>query len=506
MGKRAHYFFAATLSFFLGVAWGSLDAVGMSEGLLVAALAVATLSLYYTGGRRSAHLLFFVICTGVALGALRYELAYTQVPHDLDAFESHTVTLQGVVIREPDMRERSTQLVVEVKNISGVEATGVVLVFHERLSEVAYGDTVEVAGTLTLPKSFETDFGRAFEYRTYLLAQGIDHTMTYPKVTVLESGAGSEFVAMLLSFKQKLSSAIDTALRAPEAGVAKGILLGEKQALGKELLASFRDAGLIHIVVLSGYNIAIMIEACMKLLSFLSLRIRCIIGSFIIVCFVLMVGLSATVLRAAIMATLVLIARATGRTYDILRALILAGVLMVSINPFLLMYDPGFQLSFLATLGLIVLVPLLERSTTWLPTLAGAKDFFLSTLAAQIMTFPLIAYIMGSVSLVAIVANVAVLPFIPLAMLLTTIVGCVGLISAPAAFTIGYPAYLVLKYVVALGEVLGNMSHASVALPPFSFAWVVALYIGIGISIGVFAMHKKPPSKPHASMGDPIPF
>ncbi|MFM2374365.1 MAG: hypothetical protein RLZZ234_360 [Candidatus Parcubacteria bacterium] len=500
------YFYAVTLSFFLGIALASATSIGYSEALLACVVASALVGMYFYRGKHLLHAVCCCILLGSACGVFRFEYGEHRASHDLDVYEEQQVVVFGVVVREPDTRERTTHLVVRVDAVGTTSEEGMVLVLHERLSPVVYGDRVEVTGMLSQPTSFDTDFGRQFHYREYLRAQGIDHVMTYPDVRVISHGAGWRFVAALLVFKHAVSASIETALRAPEAGLALGLVLGERQALGKDLLAVFRNAGLIHIVVLSGYNIAIMIEACMRLLTWIPPRTRSVIGGGIIFCFVVMVGPTATVLRAAVMASLVLIARATGRTYAILRALVVAGVLMVLVNPYLLMYDPGFQLSFLATLGLIALVPMLERACGWLPSCLGAKDYLLSTIAAQVMTLPLIMYAMGSVSIFAVVANVLVLPVIPVAMLLTAITGGVGMLSEAAAFVVGYPTYLILHYVMVQSSFFGTLPYGMFVLPPFSFTWVIALYIGMGSVMGLWAAYKKSPPKVVPSMDSPMPF
>jgi len=147
---------------------------------------------------------------------------------------------------------------------------------------------------------------------------------------------------------------IEAVIPEPQVGLAEGLLLGVKQALGDELEVVFRKTGIIHIVVLSGYNVMLVVIFITYVLSYvLPYRARVPFGILAIVCFAVLVGLSATVVRASIMASLILFARATGRTYAVMRALCFAGVIMVLINPYLLVYDVGFQLSFLATLGLI---------------------------------------------------------------------------------------------------------------------------------------------------------
>jgi competence protein ComEC len=503
------YFYTVALGAVLGVAFGSSSTFGVFESLVLGVLALGFCGLYVVQGRQCTYVYAALCCASIMAGALHAHYALAHMSHELDAFEGKHVELTGVVVREPERRERTTHLTVEVERVDFRDVHGTVLVFHDRLSQVAYGDRVVIQGEVSRPDAFTTEFGRTFNYAGYLRAQGIDHTVIYPQVEVLSGGEGLHIVSALYTFKQSLSASIDAALRAPESGLALGILLGEKQALGKELLDTFRNAGLIHIVVLSGYNIALLIAACMWVLRRFSLRAQNIIGGMLIIGFVTMVGPSATVLRAAVMAALVLVARATGRTYAILRALVIAGLLMLIVNPFLLLYDPGFQLSFLATFGLIALASHFERPLGRVPNFLGAREYLVATLAAQIMTFPIIAYSIGSVSAVAVMANVLVLPVIPYAMLLAAFVGFVGFISEGTAFLLGYPAYLVLKYVIVLGEFFGGVPYASFTLPPFSFVWVVGMYVFIGACVLMYQMRstlQNLPPKPTASMGDPIPF
>ena len=185
----------------------------------------------------------------------------------------------------------------------------------------------------------------------------------------------------------------------PEVSLGAGLLLGVKQALGTDLEADFRTAGIIHIVVLSGYNLMLVGIFISFLLSFfLSQRPRLICSMVAIVIFAILVGLSATVVRATIMALLMLFAGTSGKRYLVLRALMFAGLVMLLINPLLLVHDVGFQLSFMATLGLIVIAPLLQDKLASLPWQRVIKEYLLPTLATQIMVLPILLYQIGQFS------------------------------------------------------------------------------------------------------------
>jgi len=145
-----------------------------------------------------------------------------------------------------------------------------------------------------------------------------------------------------------------------------------------------------------------------------------------------------------------------------------------------LVYDPGFQLSFLATIGLIVGAPVFERYMLWVPTRLQIREYVTATLATQLFVTPFILFSMGSVSLVALLSNILVLIAVPFAMLTSFVAGVWGMLFSFAGIYVAYPAHLLLSYMIAVAEFLASFSFASVAVPAFSFAWVVVSYICIG--------------------------
>ncbi|MCH8329246.1 MAG: ComEC/Rec2 family competence protein [Nanoarchaeota archaeon] len=179
-------------------------------------------------------------------------------------------------------------------------------------------------------------------------------------------------------------------------------MLGTKQSLGEELKQDFIDTGIVHIVVLSGYNVTIVSDAIVGFFGyFLSGMVAFSLGLISIVFFAIMTGAGATIVRASIMAILVLIARRIGRTYEITRALLLAGLVMLIHNPWILVFDISFQLSFLATVGLIYLAPRFEKYVRFLPKFWDIRGIFAATIATQLFVLPFILYKMGTLSLVS---------------------------------------------------------------------------------------------------------
>jgi competence protein ComEC len=258
-----------------------------------------------------------------------------------------------------------------------------------------------------------------------------------------------------------------------------GLILGEKSSFSQALRQSFVNTGTIHIVALSWYNVTIVAEWIMKLfsqISFISLNFSIGIGIFAILLFIIMTGASSTAIRAGVMAVLALVARATGRNYDVARALVLAGVFMVLLNPFLLVFDVSFQLSFIATIAVILLAPKIEKYFLWAPERFELRDIISVTTAAYIFVAPFILYKMGNLSLVALPANILILPFIPFTMMLGFITGFVGLIWYVFAIPFGYISYLFLHYELSVVSFFSNLPFASFSFPNFPLTLTLLIY------------------------------
>lgn len=394
---------------------------------------------------------------------------FEENPHYQSQLET-VLTEEGIVVREPDIRASSQHLYVKVEN-------ELLLVTTDRYVNVSYGDHISFTGKLTKPTSFETDLGRTFNYGGYLHARGVNYVVSYAKITIKDSDKASVILGNVLQFKHLFMRNIEAVVPEPYAGLGEGLLLGVKQALGKDIEASFRTTGIIHIVVLSGYNIMLVVLFVMYIFAlFLPMRFRLVCGAISILLFALLVGLSPTVMRASAMALLLLLAQATERTYVVLRALVLTGVFMLILNPYLLVYDVGFQFSFIATLGLIVVSPYLASYVAFMPTWLKLREFLTATLATQIFITPILLYQMGQFSVVAVFANLLVLPMVPVAMLLTFITGMVGFISTSLSFLFGYLAYWSLAYIIFIAQIFAALPFAAYVVPAFPFYVVVIVY------------------------------
>ncbi len=491
---REAHFYSIGIAFACGVFLRSFFEWNTGTILLFVLIGVCCLCAWFIRGReRQSPLiliaLIFIVCS---LGMFRFQNAESQLS-TLASFEGEQTSFRARVAREPDERDTTTHLYV-YQIVDGGIGNELILVmvnsFEIRLQNIQYGDDITVEGKVKKPKSFVTDTGKEFPYEGFLRARGVLYTIPFAHVSLLEHRG--TFLGTLYRGKQKFLHTLERAIPEPASGLGAGMLLGVNSALGKQLDAVFRETGIIHIVVLSGYNIMVVVEALLYILAFFCFpRTRMIIGIAGITIFALLVGLSATVMRASLMATLLLIARTTGRTYAVLRALVLAGVFMLVLNPYLLVHDPGFQLSFLATLGLILFSPHIEKRLTYVPEKYGIRMFVTATIATQIAVLPLILYHMGLFSVVALIVNVLVLPMVPPAMGLTFLTGVLGLVSVPLGTLFGFFAYLSLMYIVRIAEFFGNLPFASFSVNAFPFWIVLVSYVLVGVGYVYFTREKQ---------------
>ncbi|MEK7087606.1 MAG: ComEC/Rec2 family competence protein, partial [Patescibacteria group bacterium] len=212
------------------------------------------------------------------------------------------------------------------------------------------------------------------------------------------------------------------------------------------------------------YNISIISIMMVNFLSYLFLPRRLIFWIVItsIIVFTLIAGAGASVVRAAIMGGLLVLASREGRFYKVTNAIVFAGALMLFFNPYLLRYDVGFQLSFLAALGLIYLAPHFNHWFANLPNFLSFRNNLSATLSAQIMTLPIIFWEFGRFSLVATIANVLILPAIPVTMLFGFLAGLSGFISLKIAELLILPAWLLLSYQIFVVKFLSILPWASI--------------------------------------------
>jgi competence protein ComEC len=241
--------------------------------------------------------------------------------------------------------------------------------------------------------------------------------------------------------------AYERVLPPEEATFLSGLTIGARGTLRDELKTAMQQSGTTHLVALSGYNITILAYVVMSiLLLFSSRRVAFVIATLIIVCFVIMTGAEASVVRAAIVGFLVLVAREMGRGHSMRNIILCAGVMMVLLNPKILVFDVGFQLSFLALLGILYVRPalmMLFRISD--ASFLSWRDNLLTTLAAQLTTLPVLVINFGMFSPISLISNILILEFIPLTMALGFLTAFTSFISYHLSFILGLLTLIFLK-------------------------------------------------------------
>ena len=400
------------------------------------------------------------------------------------------VYVEGVVTGDIESRDSYDRYVVEVAKIGGekVQEKFSVLVYEPYPTECIPGENISFSGNLREPENFLGSGGRIFDYKKHLNQQGI-YATAFIKESSCRGEAGRH--AFFAGARNFFVSAMKKVLPAQESSLLSGLILGLRGSLSPDLLDAFRVTGLIHIIVLSGYNVTLVAETVRRLFLWAPRKVSFVISLAVIALFVLLAGAQTAAVRAGSMATIALIARATNREYDGVRALVLVALLMTLVNPSQVLFSISFHLSFLATLGLLLFSPVCERIFRFLPQKFEMRGIVSATVATQVTLLPYLAYAIGEVSVIGIPANIVILPIIPIAMLFGFIVTVLAAVVPFAAFIIAPAAYLPLHAIIFLAEVSARIPGATVRLPEIP-ALLMLLFTGLIVFIGYeYTKHRK---------------
>lgn len=410
-----------------------------------------------------------------------------------------TVSIQAVVVSPPDPRDKTTLLRVRVESVTPQEAVGVfepaqpahglVQVLLPAGSEWQYGDRLLLTGKPVDPP--END---EFSYREYLARQMVYTYLSYPRVSLVAHNAGDPLLAWIYRFRDWAHKEIYRLYPSPEAPLLAGILLGIETGIPPDVARAFQDTGTSHVIAISGFNIAILAELFAKLFGKVLSRWWATLAAILaITCYTIMVGAAPSVVRAAIMGCLTLIATQIGRRATAYNSLGLSAGIMALFNPYL-PWDAGFQLSFAATLGLIVFgnrwqdsfANLLARripATTAKSVAGPVGEYFLTTLAAQVVTLPIILYHFGRLSLSAMITNPLILPVQPLLMTLSGSAVLAGLIADPLAHLLAWLSWPLPAYTIRVVEALARLPGGVLALGDMNLGMVILSYAAIFLPV-----------------------
>jgi competence protein ComEC len=391
------------------------------------------------------------------------------------ATDAAPVTVRGIVRVEPYLNNTHRYLLIAVdsqdlwRDGAWQPAPGGLLVLGGRFNPAHRGDRVSVTGVLQEAPSFP-----GFDYRAYLLRQDLGSYMRVASIRVLESEADRGFGTVFEQARRHAGEQIARLLPEPQAGLLRGIMLGENHRLGPDLRDAFSLTGTAHIVALSGTNITIAIIFLFFLTRpWLPHRPAVALAIVVVVAYTLFVGAEPPVVRAAIMGSCYLIAQALGRPTHGLTLLGAAALLMTLYQP-LMVLEVSFQLSFMAMVGLIVLAPRLLVRFKRLPP--GVRELLAATIAAQVFTDPLIAFHFGAIPLIGPLANLLAEPALPVIMALGAPVIVLGAIWEPLGQVAAWLCWVPLTWLVEVVQGMARVPGASLPLPDFGIAALLAWY------------------------------
>ncbi|MDD5146120.1 MAG: ComEC family competence protein, partial [Candidatus Pacebacteria bacterium] len=275
------------------------------------------------------------------------------------------ITLIGIVSEEPDIKEKVIRLTVEVQELNKEKSNGKLLITTNRYPEYKYGDKLEINGKLKNP-SEDLPAGRqglnGFNYKNYLQKDGIYSVMEWPKIETIGSGFGNPVMEIIYSFKNKFKEVCRKFISPPQLGLLEALVFGDEQNFSQEFKDKLNITGTRHIAAVSGMNITIISSLILNFILLFGLwrKQAFYLAIILLIVYILMIGAPASAVRAGILGGLFMIGQNLGRFSTASRAVVFAATFMLLLNPFLLKLDIGFQLSFLAILGIIFLQPMIS--------------------------------------------------------------------------------------------------------------------------------------------------
>ena len=477
----ANWIFYSLFAFIIGVFLRSFWETSWIFFINLALISSAIVILSWLGDQKWLKIfgLFSILSIFISLGIIRtgsFIFAKDELGNLRDSEE--TVSITGIVKGEPDLREDHVKYTV----LSKPQNENILV--SAALSSVFYpGDKILIEGTLQTPAEFPD-----FNYKEFLLKDKIRTVSYYPEIELIEK---SRFgvLGTILKIKDELRIANKKIIPFPESELLGAMLLGDKQLLPETLKESFNKTGIRHITAISGMHITIVASLLMAFFAYgtkLGKNRAFYLVLFSLIFYIALVGFPPSAVRAGIMASIVLLAEKVRRKYFAPRALVLAGAGMLIWNPLFLRFDVGFQLSFLAVLGIIYISPFFNlifekiikgRKLEWL------KKVIAMTLGAQISTLPILIYNFGLFSGSAPIVNVLIVPLLPFVIGLGFLGILAGTISQILGMFLSFPAYLLLSYVIWISKIFENFKISNIKIENMHYSLIILYYFILTVSV-----------------------
>jgi len=486
--NKSNIFFVLSLNFMAGVFTRSFWNFDLVLILIVFVLAIIILTLNYKNKYIWLAALAILFFGG---GVWRTDFELNKIDNlNLENLEGKNFSGMAVIVKEPELKEKYQQVIVKI-NVQNIEVikgvqtderkkikdkkskdTEKVLINANLYEKLEYGDVLKINCDLKIPENFSENF----DYQMFLAKDKIYYLCQHAKIEKIAKGKGNRFYGGLLRMKNKLEENVNRVIPQPQAALGNGLLFGGDERLSKNIQEKFSRIGMTHILAVSGYNVTIIANYLILLGVFLGLwRPQAFWFAVAgIILFVVMIGFPSST-RAGIMGTTLIWAMKNGRLGNSQNAILLAGAVMLFFNPLLLRWDIGFQLSFLAAAGIIILNPFWEKFLINKVNFLRLGEIIFMTFSAQIFVLPIILYNFKTLSISSLPANLLILPIIPLTMFLVFLTAVFGLIFSPLSFVFGWLAYFPLKYEIEIVKFLSNWKWTNAEIN-FTWFWMIAWY------------------------------
>ncbi len=421
--------------------------------------------IFYYFSKRFLLLLFCMLF--FLFGSFYFHYTAYNIPKEINS------PLYGVVSEPPITKGNFERVIVSHEK-------GKILLYLDRYSNFNYGEVLKVEGDFTIPE--EED------YRNYLRKDKIYHVVFRPKIKKIGE-EGNFLFKKLFSLREKLEKRVRSSIPFPHVLFLEAMLFGDRSFFSDDFNEKLSVTGTRHITAISGMHIVIISSLIFFLLVFLKIkrRLSAVISLILITIFIIFVGAPISAVRAGIMGGVVLLSYIFFRRTDAVRLLVFAGTLMLIFNPLLLHYDLGFQLSFLAVLGILFLY---RPVKTFLSKEEAGNNFFFKvrsffkknekiadilavTISAQIFVFPLILYNFGHFSLYSIFANLLIVPLLPIIIVFGILTAITGMII------FSFPAYLLLSFLLFTINLFYYLPFSAVYIKNIPFSLILLFYLFI---------------------------
>jgi len=450
-----HYFFlrhvhrsfivvACSIGIAIGITLGFVTNLWIFHSPWWLAVSFALLIINFRISR--AIVLCLALLAGVIIGGLRITLDIGDRQY-IAQFIDQEIEVTGTIYEDPESDGGTTTL---------------------RIGNLIFGNDANqrsVSGNLYVRFYGRKDFERSFRISLVgKLSAGFGSfagTLYNPSVVKILTPDPPD---LALEFRNNFADSTKKFIPEPEVDLSLGYLLGQRRALPGNLLDALKVVGLTHIIVASGYNLSVLVRLSRRLFKRVSRFAALFFGLALTIAFIAITGFSPSMARAGLVSCLSLLVWFFGRKFHPAKLLILVASATLLLNPFYVQ-DLGWLLSFLSFAGVLIVAPLFTAYFY-----GEAKPNFIAstvieTTAAQICCLPLLLFLFGTSSIISLLANVLILPTIPVVMFLTFITGATFFLPLVAS-AVGWVATQLLSYHIAVVHFFGSLDWAIVNISP----------------------------------------